>query len=342
MAEFENINSPQSGLSLEKEIQLAVHQAVEPLFRTGTWRLYTGSHQEQLVSSLCDLLGTTHAGLTSSGSAALEMLLRACRLQNTDEVLLSAYDYPGNFTAIESTGARPALVDVEPNGWNLSFDSLEQTWAPSCKVLIVSHLHGQMQDMQRLGAWCRERNLVLIQDACQALGASINGQPLGAWGDATIVSFGGSKVVSAGRGGAWCTRDDGLAQRTRIASGAGSGAFEMSEVQAAMITAQLPFLDRITSSTRAFFGGLLKQWTQQNVIAPWSSQLESTAFYQAGWLMPNGLDGFHSDFKGGFDGFHRRSAKRCRRVGGLENAVSVVERTCVLHHRLALTENCLT
>lgn len=337
MAEFENINSPSDGLSLEKEIQLAVARAVEPLLHDNSWRMYTGLQQEQLISHLGQLLGAKHVGLTCSGSAALEMLLSGCPLADGDEVLLSAYDYPGNFTAIENCGARPALVDVAPDSWNLSTRSLEETWTPACKVLIASHLHGQLQDMHCLEQWCKARQVLLIQDACQALGASIGGLPLGQWGDATIVSFGGSKVISAGRGGAWCTNDDSLAQHVRLAAGVGSGAYELSELQAAIVLAQLPWLPRITEQCREYFVRQLQTTDKANVIAPWADQIDSTAFYQAGWLLSDVESVRGSSTIGkGFDGFHRRSSRRCRRVGNLENAVDVTSRTITQHHRVAL------
>ncbi len=214
-------------------------------------------------------------------------MLRACRLQPGDEVLLSAYDYPGNFTAVENCGGRPALVDVGPKSWNLSFESLAETYTPACKALIVSHLHGQLQDMPALQAWCRERNLFLIQDACQAIGATIADDPLGKWADATILSFGGSKTLSAGRGGAWCASDNSLAQHARVAAGVGSGAYEMSELQAAMILAQLPFLDRITAHCRTYFETQRRSLSCiKGLETPWADQLLSTAFYQPAGYCP--------------------------------------------------------
>lgn len=336
MAEFENINSPSDGLTLEKEVQLAVAQAAHPLLHTNSWRMYTGPYQEQLVGQLGQLLGARHVGLTCSGSAALEMLLRACRLGDGDEVLLSAYDYPGNFAAVENAGARPALVDVARDSWNISVQSLEETWTPACKVLIASHLHGQLQDMHCLEQWCADRRLLLIQDACQALGASIGGQPLGQWGHATIVSFGGSKVISAGRGGAWCTNDDSLAQHIRLAAGVGSGAYELSELQAAMVLAQLPWLPRITEQCRRYFALQLQTMEAADIIAPWVDQIETTAFYQAGWLLANAEAVAPATHGKGFDGFHRRSSRRCRRAGKLQNAAEVTSRTLTQHHRLAL------
>lgn len=334
------------------EIQDAVTSVLTRAGRADSWRTYAGNNQVLLQEQLGAILGCPHVGLASSGTAAMEMLLRGFRLDQDDEVLLSAYDYPGTFAAIERAGARPALVDIVPNGWNLNWDSLESMITPKCRVLIASHLHGHLQPIRALAAWCQQRGIRLIHDACQALGAVIEGEPLGHFGDATLVSFGGSKVVSAGRGGAWVTRDEELAQRTRLAGGVGSGAFELSELQAMTVLAQLPFLARVTTQCRNFFEREQRAIEARlpGVIAPWQTQIEETAFYQAGWIMPETMcEAFdslsqsrHAEIQRvgigtGFPGYHRRSARRCRIPSSLPNTGRIVHATLTVHHRAALT-----
>lgn len=343
------------------EVDEAVASALSGCASTASWRTYRGASQAALTSSLEAISGCAHVGLTCSGTAALECLLKACRLKPGDEVLLAGYDYPGNFAAVERVGARPALVDICESGWNLSPESLEATYTSDCKVLIASHLHGQLQPLSELHTWCRERQIWLIQDACQALGATIDRQALGCYGDATLFSFGGSKVISGGRGGAWATANDKLAQRARLAAGVGSGAYELSELQAAAIAAQLPYLSRITSYCRDYFArqhALLLE-AECPVTAPWSDVISETAFYQAGWLTrepakpkDEGTELHdhqadvplsqaqqaavqHAGVGSGFAGYHRRSARRCRSAVPLVHTQSVVARTFTIHHRAA-------
>jgi dTDP-4-amino-4,6-dideoxygalactose transaminase len=143
-----------------------------------------------------------HAWLGSSGTIAVELALRGLKVAAGDEVILAAYDFPGNFRAIEAIGARPMLVDLAPGTWTLDVDHVEAAISPVTKAIVVSHLHGSLADMQRLCELANERGLTIVEDACQVPGASISGRPTGSWGDCGILSFGGSKLLTAGRGGA--------------------------------------------------------------------------------------------------------------------------------------------
>lgn len=340
---------------LALQIDQAVSEALSALGQSTRWRTYNGPQQASLVNHLQSLNECEHVGLASSGSAALEIILRGCNLQSEDEVLLAGYDYPGNFAAIERVGARPALVDIEPQGWNLDWESLNATVTSQCRVLIATHLHGQLQAIDHLQKWCEERGIYLIQDACQALGATFDSRPLATFADATLLSFGGSKVISAGRGGAWLSNNPELAQRIRRAEGVGSGVAELSEFQAAAVNAQLPFLGRVTELTRRYFSSQAADLEKHcpQLLAPWKSHGHQTAFYQAGWVMKCSEDdkpcsnllelrqSQHAAHErvgigSGFPGYHRRSRRRCRVIGPLRNTERIVATTLTVHHRAAL------
>ena len=88
--------------------------------------------------------------LLSSGTVAVEVALRAVDVQPGSEVILAAYDFPGNFRAIEAIGARPVIVDVVENGWVLDADQVAEAIGPETRAIIASHLHGQVADCPRL------------------------------------------------------------------------------------------------------------------------------------------------------------------------------------------------
>ncbi len=346
-----------SGDKLAAQIHRAVSEVLGRYASNGQWRSYTGPAQETLRDRLQRLLGATEVGLASSGSAALELVLNACRMPVDSEVLLAGYDYPGNFSAIERVGARPVLVDVQPHSWALDRSALDEAYRPTCRALIASHLHGQLQDMDALQNWCDARGVFLIQDACQAIGARPSAKPLASVAHATIVSFGGSKLISSGRGGAWCTNDAEFALHARRAAGVGSGVFELSELQAAMVLAQLDFLELLDRCTSNYFESLARRLMELNqssneskaderqIHIPWLPCVDQTSFYQAGWILSDdllaklsqhGSPNSEDPFGVGFNGYHRRSSRRCRIERTLVNTEQVAKRTRVLHFSLAL------
>ncbi len=332
---------------LKNQIDDAVRAAVMRALVDNGYRRYAGSQCEQLAAELGERFSASDVLLCSSGTAALEIGLRAAGVGPGDEVLLSAYDYPGNFWAIERVGARPLLIDVEPHGWRMDSKQLEQAWdnapAPFLKAVVASHLHGQLQDMQALRAWCEKRDLILIEDASQAVGASQGGKAVGALGHASIVSFGGGKVLSSGRGGALLTSDAAFAQRARLCAGAGSGPYALSELQAATVVAQLPWLEAINQQCRLYFTQLADSLQHlPHIRCPYTHDLPNTSFYQAGLLSDDPsatictLTSLGFPAGTGFAGFHRRSARRCRRWQPLQNITSVATRTVTIHYSAAL------
>ncbi len=348
-----------SQLKLREEILRCIHETTAESLRNGDWQRYEGASARKLTELLSERVRRTHCQLMSSGTAALEVLLRAAAIGVNDEVILSSYDYPGNFWAIERVGARPVLVDTERIGWRVSQASLDEVYEPTCKAIVVSHLHGQIQRVDALRQWCDERKLLLIEDVCQSLGASWHGQPLGSYGHAAVFSFGGGKLMSCGRGGAWVTSDELLAVKARVAAGAGSGPYAMSELQAAVVCAQWPFLDQVNAASRVFFGALNQSLERESETwkFPAHDSLAEAAFYQCGWF----VDGINIEtrdaliealrgpttlelageqltlpFGSGFPGFHRRTQRRCRRPESLANAITATAQTIVLHHSVAV------
>src|SRR5262249_53595042 len=150
-----------------------------------------------------------------SGTFAIEIALRALKIGPGDAVLLGAYDYPGNFLCIHAVGATPVLVDVDAGNWNFSLDSLADAVGPRTRALVASHVHGGGGPMRDLCDCAAARGLKVIEDAAQAPGALVQGRRAGTWGDVGVLSFGGSKLLTAGRGGALLTRHPDVYQRIR-------------------------------------------------------------------------------------------------------------------------------
>lgn len=352
---------------LQQQITESIAETLRELVGSRGYCKYWGEYSERLIAALAQRFASSEVLLTSSGTSAVELALRAGGIGAGDEVLLSAYDYPGNFWAIERVGARPVLLDTEANGWRINPEQLraaleDASKRKTCKGLIASHLHGQLQDTVQIRRWCDANEIMLIEDACQAIGAQIAGKPAGSHGHAGIFSFGGGKILSAGRGGVLLTSSPELALKARVAAGAGSGPYTMSELQAAAVLAQLAWLEKIVATSRNYFAALY-EGLKANIFVclPFAEFLNTTSFYQAGFMFEldsstqptSSEDRADSEMLrlierlrsagipagSGFAGFHRRSSRRCRHQGRLQHVPVVARSTLTIHHSAALEES---
>ena len=220
----------------------AVHEALERCAADGTWGKYHGPYCDRLVDALKEMHGCDHARLCSSGTVAVELALRGLKVGPGDEVVLAAYDFKGNFANVLAVGAIPVLVDVRPDNWQFDADQLQDALSEKTKAILVSHLHGGIVDMPWVHEIARRSNLPVIEDACQMPGARVHGEIAGRWGDVSVLSFGGSKLLTAGRGGALLTHEPELLQRVRLYSHRGNEAYPLSELQAAILLPQVEAL----------------------------------------------------------------------------------------------------
>lgn len=325
-------------------------------FADGHWGRYHGPYTEQLIDRLAGTHQVEHVHLCSSGTIAVELALRGLKVGEGDEVVLAGYDFPGNFRSIEAVAARPVLVDLDPSGWFASSQAIEEALTPQVRAVIVSHLHGSLAPMRQLRELADRRGFALVEDACQSPGALVDGRPAGSWGDVGILSFGGSKLLTAGRGGAVLTNRDDVAQRIRVFTDRGNDAFPMSQLQTAALLPQLDSLAdrnavRLQNAQRLL--AQLKHLPLLESLQPDSFSATSTgepagnrpAFYKLGWLLSAAgtdsttrrwliaalqAEGIAIDE--GFRGFVRRSSARCRTVGSLDRAAHAAAGTLILHH----------
>lgn len=298
-----------------------------------------------------------HAFLCSSGTIAVELALRGLKIGAGDEVILAGYDFPGNFRAVEAVGAKPVLVDFLTDSWELDVSQIPLAVSPQTKAIIASHLHGTLVDMRSLTTVAQEHGLSVVEDACQATGALVQGKPAGSWGDVGVHSFGGSKLLTAGRGGAVVTRREEVLQRIKIFSERGNQAFPLSELQAAVLLPQIPKLAARNEVRWRNVQRLIKAMSGQAVLQPMPLPRvgDIPAFYKLGWLLVPALEASNDSdaeqirlnfvhalqhhglpFDTGFRGFARRTSQRCRVVGELPGARIAAVSTLVMHHPILL------
>ncbi len=207
-----------------------------------TWGKYHGPFCDALREQIAAWHDSAEVLLCCSGTAAVELALRGLNVGPGEEVILAAYDFKGNFQDILAIGATPVLVDLLPGNWNLDPAALDAAITEKTRAILVSHLHGGIVEMPAVREIADRRGVPIVEDACQMPGARIHGRVAGDWGDVAVHSFGGSKLLSAGRGGAVVTPRAEVAQRIRLYTQRGNDAYPLSELQAALLLPQLAAL----------------------------------------------------------------------------------------------------
>ncbi|MGE5373207.1 MAG: DegT/DnrJ/EryC1/StrS family aminotransferase [Solirubrobacterales bacterium] len=173
------------------------------------------SHLKSFEENLARFVGTKYAVGLNSGYDALHMSLRAAGIGPGDEVIVPAHTFVATCSAVVNVGATPVLVDV-CSDFNINVDKIEEAITPKTKGIIPVHLSGWMADMPRVMEIAAKHNLVVVEDACQSLGSSINGKQAGSWGLTGCWSFYPFKILGGyGDGGAITTNDPEVADFAR-------------------------------------------------------------------------------------------------------------------------------
>jgi dTDP-4-amino-4,6-dideoxygalactose transaminase len=175
-------------------------------------KIIEGPELEELEASLIRVLGVAAVVPCGSGSLGLEIALRGLGVGPSDEVVIPTFCCAAVVAPILAVGAVPVLADVGEE-LNIGAETVEPALSDKTKVIIVPHLFGNPAEIGPIIDLARSRNIHVIDDAAQALGASIDGQPVGGFGAAGVVSFGGEKICAGLGGGAVVFKDLELAAR---------------------------------------------------------------------------------------------------------------------------------
>ena len=169
---------------------------------------------EQTVAKWC---GVEHAIACASGSDALLLALMALDIGDGDEVIVPSFTFFATASAVWRLGARPVFVDIDPKTYNLDPQRIEDAITPLTRAIIPVHLFGQCADMDAIGEIAARHDLLVVEDAAQAIGASFHGRPAGSMSAIGCLSFYPTKNLGAfGDAGMLTTHDAALAERLRL------------------------------------------------------------------------------------------------------------------------------
>jgi perosamine synthetase len=234
-----------------------VAEAVE-----SSWISSTGKFVNKAEDLFKDFIGAKHCILSTSGTTALHLCFRAMDPpggQKRGLIVIPNITFIASAFAAVYDRREVELIDVDPRTWNLDLDALEVLLQSGEKVdtVMMVHLYGNPCDMERALKLQKLYGFKLIEDACESLGAEINGKKTGLWSDVSCFSFYGNKTFTCGEGGAVITDNDEIAQRARLLRGQAQDPtkrywhidigynYRITNMQAAILCGQLERADDI-------------------------------------------------------------------------------------------------
>jgi perosamine synthetase len=252
-ASREDMIPPARPIIGDAEIEAAVR-----VLRSG--RVVQGPEVRAFEEEFSPLVAGRHCVAVNSGTSALQLTLMALGIGPSDEVVVPSFSFAATANAVRLVGAEPVFADIEPDSFCLDPDAVAAAIGPRTAAIMPVHLYGHPAAMDRLGALAERHGLAVVEDACQAHGATLDGRPVGAFGAAGCFSFYPTKNMHALEGGMVTTADAALARTLRLLRNQGMeqryaneivGAnMRMTDVAAAIGRVQLERLPEWTEQRR--------------------------------------------------------------------------------------------
>lgn len=247
----------------EEDIRM-VEEAIQ---RGMLWAI--GPNIERLEEALSQYIGARYAMAFNSGTSALHATLLACGIGQGDEVIVPSFTFIATANAPLFVGAKPVFADIEEKTYGLDPEDVERKITPKTKAILPIHYGGLPCLIPELKRIAEKHNLLLIEDAAESIGASVDGKKVGSFGSAAILSFCANKVITTGEGGAIVTDSPEIYEKLKLIRSHGRAEtanyfssteymdyvalgynFRMSDITAALGVAQLKKIDEIIKMRR--------------------------------------------------------------------------------------------
>ena len=241
--------------TIKEEILPAISDVCDSqYFALGPW-------VTELEEKIAKYIGCKYAVGVSSGSDALLVSLMAADIKPGDEVITTAFTFFATAGSIYRLGAKPVFVDIEPDSYNIDPSLIEEKITDKTRAIIPVHLYGQAANMKEITEIAARHNLIIIEDAAQAIGASANGVNCGNFGSYGCFSFYPTKNLGAfGDGGLVTTNSDSIVEKLKSLRDHGQkpryyynmigGNFRLDSIQAAVLLIKLKYLDQWNEKRR--------------------------------------------------------------------------------------------
>ena len=241
-------------------------QYVQQAYDTN-WMSCIGENINEIERIIAEKVGCKYAVALSSGTAAVHMAVKLAGIKPGDRVFCSDMTFAATVNPVVYEGGIPVFIDTERDTWNMDPAALEKAFVqyPDTKAVVVANLYGTPAKLTEIRRICNLHGAVMIEDAAESFGASLDGQQTGCFGDYNAISFNGNKIITGSAGGMLLTNDEAAAKKVCKWSTQSREAapwyqheemgynYRMSNVIAGVIRGQLLHLDEHIAQKKAIY-----------------------------------------------------------------------------------------
>ena len=284
------------------EIGMAERRAVDRVMRSGL--LAQGSEVSNFEKEFSKFVQDRECVAVNSGTSALHVALLSLGIGKGDEVIVPSFTFAATANSVALTGATPIFVDINPNTFCIDPIEIVKAITPKTKAIQVVHLYGLAAEMPVIIKIAKKYKLLVIEDAAQAHLASIDGKPVGTFGDAAAFSFYPTKNMTSGEGGMIVFKDSSAARTARLYRNQGMEKryenelvgfnLRMTDIHAAIGRVQLSKLEKKTQR-RQENASFLSENISDTVAVPWAPKGYSHVFHQYTIKVQGDRDSFASE-----------------------------------------------
>ncbi|MGQ7355737.1 DegT/DnrJ/EryC1/StrS family aminotransferase [Streptococcus sp. P25B114] len=231
------------------------------------WMTTAGSNIDALEEMIKEYTNSEQVVALSSGTSALHLAMKLAGIKSGDYVFCSDVTFSATVNPITYEGGIPVFIDSEYDTWNMDPEALEKAFEiyPAVKVVVLVHLYGVPAKIDEIQAICDKHGAILVEDAAESLGATYRGKQTGTFGQHSIISFNGNKIITGSSGGALLTTELNAANKVRKWSTQAREQaswyqheeigynYRMSNVIAGVVRGQMPYLDEHIAQKKAIY-----------------------------------------------------------------------------------------
>lgn len=231
------------------------------------WNEKLSEYVDRFEKAFADYVGVKYAWTTSSGTAALHLSLLGCGIGQGDEVIVPELTFAACPNTVCYTGAKPVFADIDRTTWCIDPESVLKNITPRTKAIMPVHMYGNFANLDAILEIAKTYNLLVLEDACPAVGIRYKGKHTGTFGNTGAFSFHGAKIAAIGQGGMFTTNDEAIYKRAYWLGTHGADwstrkflhtavgyKYYMSNIQAALGLAQLERIEEFVEAKTRIFG----------------------------------------------------------------------------------------